>query len=462
VIGAIPVVAQRKNVFGFTFVAPLALGSCLNPINTTMIATALVPIAASLHISAAESGWLIAALYLATSIAQPAMGRLADLFGPRRVLLWALSLVAISGVLGWFATSLTSLIIARVILGVGTSGAYPAAMRIFRVEADRVGAPPPRIAMSFLSLSAITTMAIGPLLGGVLTGAFGWHSIFTVNLPLSLLAAVLVLLWTPKDAPQEITFMRVFKEFDVIGLLLFSATLFALMMFLMHLSAPLWWALAATILLGVGLVMYSRRRNDPFLDVRMLARNTPLVVTYLRACTLATILYCVIYGFSQWLESGVGFSSAQAGLIMLPMSIGAGVTSFLGGRAKGLRRPFIVSIGTMLVACVALGAISGGASAWVIAAAAILFGLPQGMFSVTTQAAVYIQAPANEIGAAAGLQRTAFYLGAIIAAGILGLVYGKHATNAGFLDLTIVMGVLCAVLLIFTIFDRTLPRGHVA
>jgi MFS family permease len=462
VIGAIPVVAQRKNAFGFTFVAPLALGSCLNPINTTMIATALVPIAASLHISAAESGWLIAALYLATSIAQPAMGRLADLFGPRRVLLWALSLVAISGVLGWFATSLTSLIIARVILGVGTSGAYPAAMRIFRVEADRVGAPPPRIAMSFLSLSAITTMAIGPLLGGVLTGAFGWHSIFTVNLPLSLLAAVLVLLWTPKDAPQEITFMRVFKEFDVIGLLLFSATLFALMMFLMHLSAPLWWALAATILLGVGLVMYSRRRNDPFLDVRMLARNTPLVVTYLRACTLATILYCVIYGFSQWLESGVGFSSAQAGLIMLPMSIGAGVTSFLGGRAKGLRRPFIVSIGTMLVACVALGAISGGASAWVIAAAAILFGLPQGMFSVTTQAAVYIQAPANEIGAAAGLQRTAFYLGAIIAAGILGLVYGKHATNAGFLDLTIVMGVLCAVLLIFTIFDRTLPRGHVA
>jgi MFS family permease len=462
VIAAIPAKAEGKNPFGFTFVAPLALGSCLNPINSTMIATALVPIAASLHVSAAESGWLIAALYLATSIAQPAMGRLADLFGPRRVLLWALSLVALSGVLGWFATSLTGLVIARVALGIGTSGAYPAAMRIFRVQADRIGAPPPRFAMSFLSLAAIATMAIGPLLGGVLTGAFGWHSIFTVNLPLSLLTAVLVVLWTPKDAPQPITFTRLLKEFDVIGLLLFSATLFALMTFLMHLRAPLWWVLAVTVALGIALVMYSRARRDPFLDVQMLQRNVPLIVTYLRACALATILYCVIYGFSQWLESGVGFSSAQAGLIMLPMSVGAGLTSFLGGRAKGLRVPFILSIGTMLAACVAFAAISAGAPAWVIAAAAVLFGLPQGMFAVTTQAAVYIQAPANEIGAAAGLQRTAFYLGAIIAASVLGLVYGRHATNAGFLDLTIVMGVLCAMLLIFTIFDRTLPRGHVS
>ncbi len=461
-ITAIPAAAERKNAFGFTFVAPLALASCLNPINTTMIATALVPIATSLHVSAAESGWLIAALYLACAIAQPALGRLADLFGPRRVLLCALSLVALSGVLGWFATSLTGLIIARVALGIGTSGAYPAAMRIFRVEADRIGAPPPRIAMSFLSLAAISTMAIGPLLGGVLTGAFGWHSIFTVNLPLSLLAAALVLLWTPMDPPQEISLMRVFKVLDVIGLLLFAATLFALMTFLMHLGAPMWWVLAIAIVLGVALVTYSRRRDEPFLDVRMLAGNAPLVVTYLRACTLATILYCVIYGFSQWLESGAGFSSAQAGLIMLPMSVAAGLTSFLGGRAKGLRAPFILSIGTMLVACIALGAISGGAPAWLIAGAAILFGLPQGIFSVTTQAAVYIQAPASDIGAAAGLQRTAFYLGAIIAAGVLGLVYGKHATSAGFLDLTVIMGALCAILLIFTIFDRTLPRGHVS
>ena len=186
-------VKPKHEGFGFTFVAPLALGLCLNPINSTMIATALVPISRGLNVSAAEAGWLIAALYLASAIAQPTMGRLADLFGPRGVLLCALTLVALSGVVGWFSSSLNVLIVARVLLGIGTSGAYPAAMRIFRMRADHLNVPPPRAAMSFLSIAAISTMAVGPLLGGLLTGAFGWHSIFTVNLPLSLLTAILVI-----------------------------------------------------------------------------------------------------------------------------------------------------------------------------------------------------------------------------------------------------------------------------
>ncbi|HZY99700.1 MAG TPA: MFS transporter [Candidatus Baltobacteraceae bacterium] len=458
---SIPIATERKHAFGFTFVAPLALGSCLNPINSTMIATALVPISRSLHVSAAEAGWLIAALYLASSIAQPAMGRLADLFGPRRVLLLALSVVALSGVVAWLSTSLSVLVAARVLLGIGTSGAYPAAMRIFRVRADRLGVPPPRAAMSFLSLAAIGTMAIGPLLGGVLTGVFGWHSIFTVNVPLALLTAILVILWTPKDEPATTNLPAILKELDAPGLVLFSATLFGLMSFLMRLTHPMWWVLAITIALGIGLVAYSQRRTAPFFDVHMLARNTPLVVTYVRACTLATIIYSVLYGFSQWLESGPGFSSWAAGAIMLPMSVAAGVASFAGGRTKGIRAPFIVSIGLMVLGCLALAAVSFGAPAWLIAAAAVLFGFPQGMFSVSTQAAVYIQAPASEIGAAAGLQRTAFYLGAIIAASVLALVYGQSASNGGFLTLTTIMAGLSALLFICTIFDRTLPRGRV-
>jgi MFS family permease len=453
--------ATRTHAFGFTFVAPLALGSALNPINSTMIATALVPIATSLHVSAAEASWLIAALYLASAIAQPAMGRLADLFGPRRVYLCALVFVAVAGVIGFLANSLGALIAARVILGVGTSGAYPSAMRIFRVRADGIGAEPPRAAMSFLSLAALSTMAIGPLLGGLLTGAFGWHAIFTVNVPLALLTFVLVLLWTPKDPQRTFDIATMARKLDLTGLALFSATLSGLMIFLMRLSEPLWWVLAASIALGALLVAHSRRTDNAFFDVHMLARNTPLILTYLRACALATILYCMLYGFSQWLEAGQGLSASAAGLVTLPMSLAAAATSFLGGRTKGIRVPFIASMALMVVGCIALGAVSGGASPWIIAAAATLVGLPQGMFSVSTQAAVYIQAPANEIGAAAGLQRTAFYFGAIIAASALGLLYGQHASSGGFLHLTIVMGVLSALLLIFTTFDRTLPRGRV-
>jgi MFS family permease len=455
------VVKSKQQAFGFTFVAPLALGSCLNPINSTMIATALVPISHGLNVSAAEAGWLIAALYLASAIAQPTMGRLADLFGPRRVLLCALTLVALSGVVGWFSTSLNLLIVARVLLGIGTSGAYPAAMRIFRIRADHLNVPPPRAAMSFLSLAAISTMAIGPLLGGILTGAFGWHSIFTVNLPLALLTAILVFIWTPRDAPQQLTIAKLLKGLDVLGLALFGATLFGLMSFLMRLTHPMWWVLAITIVLGGALVAHSRAHTAPFFDVHMLARNTPLVITYLRACVLSTIVYAMLYGFSQWLESGAGFSSTQAGAIMLPMSVAAGISSFVGGRTKGIRMPFVVSIGVMVLGCAALGAVTFGAPVWLIVAAAVLLGFPQGMFFVSTQAAVYIQAQAKEIGAASGLQRTASYFGAIVAASILAVVYGQSATNGRFLTLSILMAATAAVLFILTIFDRTLPRGRV-
>jgi MFS family permease len=456
-----PVPPAGHRHFGFRFVAPLALGSTLNPINSTMIATALVPIATDFHASVAEAGWLIAGLYLASAIAQPVMGRLADLFGPRRIYLIALLLVALAGLLGLLAPSLNSLVVARVLLGIGTSGAYPSAMRIFRVQADGLGYEPPRVAMGFLSLAALSSAAVGPLLGGVLTDAFGWHSIFTVNIPLALVTALLVLLWVPKDQPRPADFTSLREELDLVGIGLFATFLLGLMVFLMNLDRPIWWALLAAAVLGVALVTHSGRRKQPFIDVRMLVRNGPLAMTYLRAGTFAMIIYCIIYGFAQWLESAAGFSSSQAGLAMLPLSVVAALSSLAGARTKGIRAPFIISIGSAVVGCVCLLFIDSATPAWMIAAAAVFFGLPQGMFSTALQAAVYIQAPAKEIGTAAGLQRTVMYVGAIAATSLLGLMYGDHATDRGFHGVAVIIGVLSTLLLVFTIFDRTLPRGRV-
>ena len=458
----LPVTSGKRRVpFGFRFVVPLALGSALNPINSTMIATALVPIATSFHASVAEAGWLIAGLYLASAIAQPTMGRLADLFGARRIYLISLFLVAAAGLLGRLAPSLSSLVVVRVLLGIGTSGAYPSAMRIFRVHADHLGCEPPRAAMGFLSLAALSTAAIGPLLGGVLTGTLGWHSIFLVNVPLALVTALLVLLWTPKDQVRRAGFARVLKELDLGGIGLFAAFLLCLMIFLMHPGRPLWVALLGAAALGVALGIHSLRTKQPFIDVRMLAGNSPLTLTYLRAGVLLTIVYCIIYGFAQWLESAAGFTSSEAGLMMLPISVVGVLSSLAGARTKGIRAPILVSIGSALLGCVCLVFVDHATPTWIIAVVVMLFGLPQGLFSTATQAAVYIQAPADAIGTAAGLQRTAGYMGAIAATSLLALMYGQRATDHGFHSLAVVLGVLSASLLIVTIFDRTLPRGPV-
>ena len=444
--------------FGVRFVLPLALGSTLNPINSTMIATALVPIAADFHAGVAQTGWLIAGLYLTSAVAQPTMGRLADLLGARRVYMVSLVLVMLAGVAGRVAPSLGWLVAVRVLLGVGTSGAYPSAMRLFRERADQLGTEPPRSAMGVLSFTGIATAAIGPALGGLITGAFGWHAIFTVNIPLALFTLAMVLAWVPADQPRPAR-RSLWAELDLVGIALFAAMLLAAMVFLLNLDTPQWWAVPCALVMGALLTWHSLRRPQPFIDLRMLAKHTPLTVTYLRAGVSFMLVYCMLYGFAQWVEHAGGYSAAAAGLATLPLSILAGVSSLLSSRFRSLRASFLVAFVAALAGSIGLFFLDAHTPLWVMAAVVTVFGATQGLVSTSTQAAVYLQAPRGQIGTASGLQRTASYIGAIAATSVLGMAYGHHATDIGLHTLAIVMGVASAMLLLFTFLDRTLPRA---
>src|SRR5262249_7656306 len=149
--------------------------------------------------------------------------------------------------------------------------------------------------------------------------------------------------------PRAAGFGRLMKEVDLTGVALFSIFLLSLMTFLMNLkNRPLWLALLGAGVFGAALVLHSLLRRQPFIDLRMLARNRPLAVTYLRAGAVSMIVFTVYYGFAQWLQSAVGFSSAKAGFVTLPMSAVAAASSLTGVRTKGLRAPFLVSIGSAL------------------------------------------------------------------------------------------------------------------
>src|SRR6267154_1547086 len=431
VLGETP---SAKGSFGFRFMAPLCLGSMLNPVNSTMISTALVAIARDFQATVAETGLLIGGLYITSAIAQPTMGRLADRFGARRVFLAGLYLVALAGVAGTFAPSLRALIWVRVLLGVGTSAAYPTAMRILRNRAAQTGSVEPRMALGILSMSALSTVTIGAALGGILTGLGGWRMVFTVNVPLALLGILLVFLWIPEDEAKSTGLRKLAQEIDVLGIVLFAGLLLTGMFFLMSLGHPNWPMLAVSVLLGFVLTRHSLRTKQPFLNIRMLGSNIPLSVTYLRYGAINLMNYCMLYGFSQWLQTGPGFSGTKAGLITLPMSALAALSALAGGRMKSIRNPLI--FGTL----------------------GLLFGLPQGICSNANQAAVYVQAPHEELGTAAGLLRTSQYVGAMVASSLLGLLFGKHPTDHGMHTLAWVMVVLSAGLVIATVADRTLPR----
>src|ERR1700679_3285844 len=146
---------ERDDGFGVALVAPLALGSLLNPINSSMIATALAPIGRAFGVGVSESVLLVAALYVTSAIAQPTMGKLADRYGARGGFPLGPVIVLVGGIAGGVAPSFGALVVVRVVLGVGTSAAYPSAMRVLRTHARRIGRETPRTLLGVPPLAAL-------------------------------------------------------------------------------------------------------------------------------------------------------------------------------------------------------------------------------------------------------------------------------------------------------------------
>ncbi|MEU8709925.1 MFS transporter [Streptomyces sp. NPDC048565] len=450
--------AGPRPGFSARLTAPLLMGSLLNPLNTTMISTALVSIGHTFAIGAADTAWLISVLYLASAVAQPVLGKLADTLGPRRVFLAGLIVVVVSGLVGTLAPGFGTLIVSRLLLGIGTSAAYPAAMAVLRDESRRLGRPTPRPVLARLSFAALGSAAVGPALGGLLVSLVGWRGIFAVNVPVALLAFGAALLWVPADPPRERAADGSTPKLslDPLGIGLFTTALTVLVFFLLDLAHPQWWLLAPFAVLTAVLVRWQLRTPQPFIDIRMLAGNGPLARTYARHGLSYLLIYCVMYGYTQWLEEARGFSAGHAGLLMLPMSVTALVCSLVGARTKGLRAPLTVACLLLTVGAGILVFLSGDTPLAVLLLAGACFGVPQGLIGTSNQAAVQAYAPPGNIGAAAGLQRTAQYIGAITASSLIALAYADAASDSGLHLMAAVSVVLAVLLTVLTLTDRAL------
>lgn len=445
--------------FDRRLIAPMILGAICNPINSSIIAVSLIPIGKALGASPSQTAWLVSGLYLATSIGQPVVGRLVDLYGPRRLYLIGTALVGIAGVIGTLAPSLGVLIAARIILGFGTCAGYPAAMYLIRSEAKRTGQDSPAGILTALAVASQTIVVIGPSLGGLLILVSGWRATFAINVPLSIACLVLGSLRLPRqtvlqeDRPKEPR-----PSIDPLGIALFSAMLISFLLFLMDPHVADTYLLAITIAATAAFVMRERSTTDPFIDVRVLGGNLPLVATYVRTLLTCTVSYAFLYGFTQWLEDGRGLTAAHAGLMLLPMPAIAIMVSATTGRRPQIRGKLVVGATAQLVVCAMLFLLGASSAIWLILVAIALLGLPQGLNSLANQNAVYHQADAERIASSAGLLRTFTYLGAIGASAASGLFLQDGATTGGLHHLAIFMLVAAALFLILTLADRSLGR----
>jgi MFS family permease len=450
---------SARSAFSWRFTTPLYMGSALNPVNSSLIATALVPIAAAVHVPAGRIAVLVSALYLASSIAQPTAGKLSEVFGPRRVFLAGILIVLIGGIVGGAGQNLPTLIVSRVLIGIGTSAGYPSAMLLIRRRAEWAGLDkPPGGVLGGLQIAGTATAALGLPLGGLLVAAWGWRTTFLINVPVALIALALAALWIPADPPagERRRIRDVASRIDVAGIIGFGGAMTALLVFLMSLPRPVWPALGLAAVGGSALVFWELRADHPFIDVRLLASNLALTRTYLRFALITLCIYTVLYGITQWLEAGRGLSAEGAGLLLLPMT---GLSAFVLGpisRRNLVRGPLIVAAGSALAASAGVLFLTAHSPIALIIAITVIFGITLGTGASGNQTALYLQASASQVGTASGLFRTFGYVGSIASSAIISMVFHANVSDHGLHTIAIVMIVASALALIITLADRQL------
>jgi EmrB/QacA subfamily drug resistance transporter len=400
---------------------PVALGTMLAPLNSTMIAVALPELLEDFGRSLAWGSWIVTSYLVAMAAVQPLGGSLGDRYGRRRLFLIGLALFLAATVVATLSWSIEVLIAARTVQAIAGAMAIPNGTALVRALVA-----PERRGRAFGNVGAAIAAAagLGPPIGGVLTAALGWRWIFAANL--LLLAPALVLGWRmPADSPAS---QR--GRFDLRGATLLTLGLVSLVLALTIWrlpGAPLGLAAAfglfATVA-GLVLIRHGKHSPNPVLNLALFrARGFTPAVTNVLLSNLA--MYTLLLSLPLFLAGWSTWGSAQVGLLLAGLSLPTIFLSPLGGRLSdrvGRRAPVV--LGACLISLGVLPFLAIGPNwSWPLyLLPLILVGAGLGLSMAPVQATAIETAPSSQTGQAAGLFSTMRYLGSILGSSILAAV----------------------------------------
>ena len=404
------------------------------------------------------------AYLLALASLMAGSGRLADLFGRRRLFLLGVTLFGLSSLACALAPSDLSLIVARVAQGTGAALTQPLAL----ANATAI-MPPERRGWTIGALASAGTIClmVGPLLGGVLVEAVGWRSVFLLNVPVVVLAVGLGLRYMPETrepAPPPL---------DVWGLVLLTTGLVGLVAGLLHMQE---WPIAvdaavlalAALILG-AFVAVEQRSEHPLLPLRLL--RPPEVASSMAALfTIQGAVLGVTVYVTLFLQNGLGLSAIEAGAVLLPAMIWTALLSTRTGQMaerRGERLP--VGIGLLVAAAglVAIGVLARGEEVLLLIPGLVVFGVSRPFVFTPASTGPLKVIPADERGLASSLVTESRQLGAVLAVAALGAIAAafEGAEGTGGSGAGLEAGMFAAAglaLVVGTIALVTLPRGQPA
>ena len=430
-------------------VAGLSLGTALNPLNSSMIAVALVVLRADFGLDVATVTWVITSFYLASAAGQPLMGRLADRFGPRRMFMLGMGTVAVTCALAPFSPNFALLCVARAVMALGTATAYPSAVVMIGAISQRAGTESSR-PLGRIQMANTSAAAVGPVAGGLLVGQVGWEALFLINVPLALAALFIVRKVAPADGVRERgSLAQLVKDSDIPGIAGFVGSLLLVMMALLDVAPGYrWWMLGAGTAIAALFVWRELRFNPPFLDLRLLGRNRPLMLIYLGFAVFSSVYYFVFFGLPQLLQEAGGYDPALVGLLMLPLAATSVLATPWAVRAMGkfgVRHVLIAGVVLLTLVAALMWMLTGSLAIPLVLALTTLMGIPYGTVGIASNQGMFLSVRPQERGVAAGIYQTCRYVGAITATVLIGVFAGGGVDQASWGLMVIAMLVLSAV-----------------
>jgi EmrB/QacA subfamily drug resistance transporter len=391
-------------------------------LDVTVVNVALPSIEHELHASVSGLQWVIASYSLVIASVLMLAGSTADRVGRRRTFQAGLGLFTIGSLLCSLAPSLGALVAFRMVQAVGGSMLNPVAMSIitntFTERTERARAI--GIWGGVVGLS----MALGPVVGGVLVSTVGWRSIFWVNIPVGIAAIILTALFVPESrAPRA-------RRFDPVGQVLVMVTLATLVYGIIEGPERGWGSpliigcFAVAAVAGMAFAWYEMRRRDALLDVRFF-RSAP----FAGATVIAVSAFAGLGGFlllnTIYLQDVRGYSALHAGLYMLPMAAMTAVCSPLSGRIVGSRGPRFPLIGAgiaITVSAITLTRLTAGTSTLSLVISYLLFGLGFGLVNAPITNTAMSGMPRAQAGVAAAVASTSRQVGSALGVAVIGSV----------------------------------------
>jgi EmrB/QacA subfamily drug resistance transporter len=322
-------------------------------LDQTIVSTALPVIARDLH-GAERSSWVFSAYLIASTVAVPLYGKLADMHGSKPLLLASVGLFLLGSVLCGVSRDMTELILARGIQGAGGGGLLPLAMMsVQRLFPDDARAKFQGLLGAVYGLSTM----MGPLVGGYLVEHFSWRWAFFINLPMGLVAAAVLVSQFPRVKPVQRGRM------DYLGALLLSAGLVSLLLSTNRQPlAGVAISNTAFALVGMALiaafVWLQSRLAQPLLSLSLFAKREFSAASLLSACT-GLMLFAGVVFLPMYFQNARGLSPADSGLHLMPLMAGITIASIACGRVLAgtgrVRSTALVACGLIIAAFTGLG-----------------------------------------------------------------------------------------------------------